>query len=137
MVDNGRIDELTAKVEAKRDAWALEPEAAGDYERLECGLVLYKPTIAHVWALARAAHVLEGDPYGLNLVTAWLLAHDSEKVRHELMPLLRKGSDVVSAKAEGFLAGCGARPEELMPVVARLVEEAFPKKAAPQTGTET
>ena len=132
------VDELAAKVEAKREAWALEPEAAGDYERLECGLVLYKPTLAHVWALARAAHVLEGDFYGLNLVTAWLLAHDSETVRHELMPLLRKGSDVVSAKAEDFLAGCGARPEELMPVVAHLVEEAFgPKQAAPQTGTET
>ena len=132
-----RIEGLVDAAAKRHDDWALEPDAASDCERLECGMTLYKPTLPHVWAIARISQMLKKDPYGLNLVLAWLLAHDQKTVRNEIMPQLRRlPAEELAAKAEEWLMDAGASPAEVLPVVARFTQEAFGAKKK-ETGTET
>ena len=129
MDERSRIEELVGAVEEKATGRALDPSPAQDYVTLACGLRLYKPTLPHVWAIARASMLFKGRSYGLNVVTAWLLGHGQKEVRNELLALLRKGDcDALESAAEEFLLDAGCAPNEVLPVVAELTAEAFGSK---------
>ena len=124
-----RIETLARNAAEQHDKWALEPDAASDYETLDNGLRLWKPTLPHVWALARASQMLKEDPYGMNLVVAWLLGHEQQDVRNSLMPMMRtRPAEELVAVAEEWLMDHGAGPEEVLPVVARLTQDALGAK---------
>ena len=134
MDERERIEELVGKVEEKANERALDFSPAQDYVTLDCGVRLWKPTLPHVWALARVAQMFRGRAYGLNVVAAWLLGHGQDEVRNGLMAQIRKGDcDTLEARAEEWLMDAGCTPGEALPVVAELTAEAFgPQKKGPR-----
>lgn len=124
-----RLSDARERLSRREEAYALEPEAAGDYETLPCGMRLHKPAIPHAWAMAKAAQAGGLDTYSTNLVTAYILAHTAEEVRNSLMPrLIPARLPEVVAEAEEAMMAAGAPPAEVLEAIVRLTREAFPKK---------
>ena len=128
-----RLEAARARLARREDEYALEPEAAGDYEELPCGLRLNKPTIPHAWALAKASQAGTLDTYSVNLVTAYILSRTADEVRNTLMRrLTAEGMPEVVSEAEQMLIDSGALPSDVLEAIVRLTREAFPQKKGPK-----
>lgn len=128
-----RLEAARARLARREDEYALEPEAAGDYEELPCGLRLNKPTIPHAWALAKASQAGTLDTYSVNLVTAYILSRTADEVRNTLMRrLTAEGLPEVVSEAEQMLIDSGALPSDVLEAIVRLTREALPQKKGPK-----
>lgn len=117
------------RLKKAEDGRALDADAAMDWIELPGGLRLLKPTVAHAWAMAKAAQSGVLDTYGINLISAYILAHGQAEVRSRIMPLLIPSKiEALIKEAEMFLLEKEAFPGDVLDALRKLSTEAFGAK---------